>query len=491
MMKVIKSKLNKRIALVLLASGIALGGLTGCSNSEKTVDASKYEFVLDNLSNMDDTKIQDYVNKIPFSDLSFRESTYNTIENLSYKDYVLEHNFYELSSLDLINVSNFKDLELFPNINLLTLDDCSVNDYGNFNNRNIGVLTLKNMDIDCSKLVNLDIKNITFDHCNLTNQEELQKLNLDSICVSYTKLDNIDFLNGMSHLKSVELDNTNVGDYSSLANLKLDRLTISLCQVNDFDFLKDMKSLKNLNLSYTNFCDASVLSGLKKLTDLDISYTFVDDISSLKELNKLENLNIDSCKKVDDYSDIGSLGADSINKTNLEMDYNNDISDKIKKIYNSIGITDDMSDEEKVRMISIAVLKIMKYDYNNVNGTSYYNDNELKSASDGLGICSSYSGLTTALLDLAGINNYSLQGECVLDDSSMLHRWNIVEIDGKWVGLDTTFLDDDSVNGEEKLEDGKDSIYYLDDLNSAEWEKYHYPYAMPDIGRTYDYNLAR
>ena len=133
----------------------------------------------------------------------------------------------------------------------------------------------------------------------------------------------------------------------------------------------------------------------------------------------------------------------------------------------------------------------MKYDYNNVNGTSYYNDNELKSASDGLGICSSYSGLTTALLDLAGINNYSLQGECVLDDSSMLHRWNIVEIDGKWVGLDTTFLDDDSVNGEEKLEDGKDSIYYLDDLNSAEWEKYHYPYAMPDIGRTYDYNLAR
>lgn len=495
MMKVIKSKLNKRIALVLLASGIALGGLTGCSTSETAVKSQKvykceYTSTLAPLTGMADTEAQEYVNNIPFKDATFRESIYNTIVNSSYREYTLCHNFNDIVDLELTNVSDYTDLRLFPNMKILKLDNCKLDDYSKFNNTKISILLLKNMTIDCNDLIQSSAPSLIIDDCTLTNQLALKDSLASSMEFDYTKLDNLDFVKNNSGLKTLSLTNNDIPDFSALKDSDITSLKVSCCQIGDFSFLNNMKSLQSLNLSYTNLSDISFLKNMNDLKDLDIGYTFVKDLSPIKDLS-LNSLNIESCKEVTNYSVLKDLSISEFHNENMEMDYENDVNSSVKKLYDSIGITDNMSDEQKVRKITIKILDLMKLDLNNTNSLLYYNNNELKSALEGLGLCPSYSGLTTALLDLAGINNYSLQGENVLDNENYLHRWNIVEVDGKWEGLDLTFLDDDTVNGEEALKNGEDSIYYLDDLNSAEWEKYHYPYAMPDIGTEYDYNLAR
>lgn len=494
-MNLIRRIMNQKIIVVLLLCTIALAALAGCGDDAdvirfQSVDPSRYQSELPALTGQSDTEVQTYVNKLPFHDSKFRLSVYNSIAKSEYRDYTLKNPFYEVTSIDLTDVSDLTDFRLFPNTFSLTLENCDIKDYSVFNDSRIKLLTFQNSTVDCNAIKDCSLRKMAFYGCTLKNQEALNHLNLNSISVTYTKLDNIAFLGTMKHLTSVELQNADVSDYSPLENCKLDYLSIAFCQVKDFSFLEKMKSLKTAAFVFTNFTDLSCLKENKELESLNISYTYVDDLSGLSAFPKLKTLDISSCKRVRDLSPVNMLKDCKVTKLNMEMDSDNEISRAVKKLYESIGITKDMSEEEKIRKVTIKVLETVHYD-NAVKDASYYNDNELKSALSGVGQCASYAGLTTALLDLAGINNYSLQGENILDNPQYLHRWNIVEAGGKWYGLDTTFLNDPTVLGLEPLKEGQDAEYYMSDLNSADWKKYHYPYAMPDIGSQYDDNLAR
>ncbi|MBQ9604404.1 MAG: hypothetical protein IJR45_03220, partial [Firmicutes bacterium] len=59
------------------------------------------------------------------------------------------------------------------------------------------------------------------------------------------------------------------------------------------------------------------------------------------------------------------------------------------------------------------------------------------------GVCTSYTGLTKAAFDKAGIKNV------VAISNDMQHEWLVVECDGKWYNVDPTW--DDPIGGGENI----------------------------------------
>lgn len=503
-------KFNKKMCAMLIGATLSLGSLTGCGSDVKQEPAS-YEFTLEELTGCEDEKLQSYINNIPFSDTQFRESYYNYITNLSLKDTVMAYDYYDIEKLELSDVSSLTDLRLFPNLKVLVLNNCDVDDYEILSSLDLNRLEIVGANIDCESLKNANTRSLTLYNCYLNNNDALKEMNsLEVLSCYFSKIGNIDFISNLKNLTDVTLSNADIEDFSPLANTKISNLTINMCQVDDWAFLKAMNTLKNLSVAYTNFSDMQYITGLNNLEFLDLSYSFISSLNGIENLSKLKELNIDSCQELPDYEIAAQLKRlETLNATNLEMKYtyssdlslsSKDVSstiyndDSIKKgiqeIYDSIGIEGDMSESEKVRLITMKILEQLEYDPNlSVEDMVYYNNNELQSSIDGVGICCSYTGLTTALLDLAGIENYSIVGENILDNENYMHRWNVVKVDGVWYGLDTTFLGD--IDAYNTLANGEDSIYYLDDLSDEDWEYYHYPYAMPDFVSDYNVVFAR
>lgn len=503
-------KIRKKLCTLLLGATLALGTLTGCSQEQK-VEPVSYEFTLDDMTNHEDVKLQEYINNIPFSNSQFRESYYNYVSEQSLKDTIMAYDYFEIEKLELSSISSLTDLRLFPNLKVLVLKDCDVEDYSQLKDLNLNRLEIIGANIDCESLKNAKTYSLSLYNCSLKNNDALSEMSsLESLSFQFCKIGNIEFIANLKKLNSVTLSNADVADFGPLANTNLNSLNINLCQVDDWSFIQHMTSLTELSVAYTNFEDFSILTGLKNLNTLDLSYSFINNLDGLEKLSKIKELNIDSCQALEDYQETTELKRlEVLNATNLEMKYDystdlalssndvsstiyndDDIKRSIQEIYDSIGITEDMSESEKVRLITLKVLEQLKYDADfNVDDTVYYNNNELESSIDGVGICGSYTGLTTALLNLAGIENYSIVGENIPDNENYMHRWNVVKIDGVWYGLDTTFLAD--LDASNIIASGQDSIYYLDEIADEDWEYYHYPYAMPEFVSDYSVTFAR
>ena len=120
--------------------------------------------------------------------------------------------------------------------------------------------------------------------------------------------------------------------------------------------------------------------------------------------------------------------------------------------------TDD--DYESVKNAHDYLIKRVEYD----DSTLGENYTDVEGFRDGKMVCQGYSMATFVLLSYMGIPVRIVRGEAGTENDMGRHAWNIVQVDGKWYNLDTTW--DDA---------GGNDISYAYFLKSNEDFPMHYP----------------
>lgn len=310
--------------------------------------------------------------------------------------------------------------------------------------------------------------------CINVNAEEINlndiKDNYEYITyVEITDLDNIDNINKLINLKEIYIKNVNIEDISFINNLtKLERVRIYYSKV-DLSKINN-PSLKELDIisSYIINDDFSRLAN-SNLKILDLEGSYVTSIYTLKNVISLEELSLSSISNLRSLEPIINLpklkllningSEDLVNQNILEYIKKNNIVgtnyDETKYMYlNGEEITNDLdkiitdlkldklSDIEKIRKITLYVVDNLDYDDDcGVNGKCEYNDinfNSLLKSMSGKGVCYHYAILTNKLLNKVGIKSYLVSG---YTKAGLGHEWLNVYLDGKWYGLDPTWIE--------------------------------------------------
>lgn len=94
------------------------------------------------------------------------------------------------------------------------------------------------------------------------------------------------------------------------------------------------------------------------------------------------------------------------------------------------------SDYELIYDLNLAICENVTYDYTNLNDTTY----DLKytayaAVANGTAVCQGYAALFYKMIEECGINAR------VVTSQEINHAWNIVELDGVWYNIDTTWND--------------------------------------------------
>ena len=143
---------------------------------------------------------------------------------------------------------------------------------------------------------------------------------------------------------------------------------------------------------------------------------------------------------VDSYA-FSYRGSSRSAKVTVEMKYleslqqtayvTQEVTSALKKI-----IKPGMNNHEKVRVIHDWVVLHLKYDNSYRKYTAY------EGLQSGSAVCQGYSLLTYKMLKEAGINNRIVEGTARPEGGrSQSHAWNLVQLDGRWYHLDTTWDD--------------------------------------------------
>ncbi|MGF9964762.1 transglutaminase domain-containing protein [Bacillus rhizoplanae] len=200
-------------------------------------------------------------------------------------------------------------------------------------------------------------------------------------------------------------------------------------------------------------------------------------------LNQIENSYNDIMKQ-DDYlrftvgnADFSVRGFPGNYTLTLTMNYLESkeqaqyVAEQAKQIINSI-ITTNMDDHEKVKAVHDYVVKLISYDTSLQSYTAY------KALTTHTVVCQGYALLTYQLLKEAELNVRIVEGT----GNGQPHSWNLVEIEGKWYHLDTTFDD--------PVPDVKNRVTYsyfnlTDDQISGDhvWDRSQYPSATTNYAK--------
>ncbi|MDK6727891.1 hypothetical protein CYJ29_05465 [Aerococcus loyolae] len=127
------------------------------------------------------------------------------------------------------------------------------------------------------------------------------------------------------------------------------------------------------------------------------------------------------------------------------------------------------SDHEKVRLIHDAIIDQAHYylgEGNEVQGVSIYSPACI--LSQGTGVCQAYAGLFQMMCDESGVKSLARTGTAyhnAAKDQPIDHAWNLVQVNGKWLGVDTTW--DDPVDLNNPQADFKRYDYFLVDLSDT------------------------
>lgn len=111
------------------------------------------------------------------------------------------------------------------------------------------------------------------------------------------------------------------------------------------------------------------------------------------------------------------------------------VNKQVKAILQQI-ITPGMNNHQKVKVIHDWVVLNLKYDNTYSKYTAY------EGLQSGAAVCQGYSLLTYKLLLGAGIPNKIVEGTAKPEGGvTQSHAWNLVQLDGRWYHLDTTWDD--------------------------------------------------
>ena len=162
----------------------------------------------------------------------------------------------------------------------------------------------------------------------------------------------------------------------------------------------------------------------------------------------------------------------------------------MKDIINKV-ITPNMTQEEQIRAIHDWIVKNTKYD------TNYKQHNAHETLNDHLAVCSGYSDLFNAFMDLLGIPCKVIEGTSTNNSGQTGdHAWNAVKLnDGYWYYVDVTY-DDPLYNGRSDYTDGYNLRYDYFLISKSTINKNHKtstslsPEAKTDYDRSIYNNLA-
>ena len=160
--------------------------------------------------------------------------------------------------------------------------------------------------------------------------------------------------------------------------------------------------------------------------------------------------------------------------------------EKVKQSFLQNHINTSMSDYEKALEIHDFIIERGEYDKRlltdgQVPPESYSSYGVL---SLGVGVCESYAKAMKYLLDACGLNSLIVVGE----SKGESHAWNLVELDGEYYHVDSTWNDPISDDGEDIL---RHNFFNLNDQELSithEWDKGKYPEARGEKYNYYVYN---
>lgn len=321
--------------------------------------------------------------------------------------------------------------------------------------------TIYKKDVEKITSLEVDQKNITYlDGIeNFINLEDfsaikndikditpLKKLtNLKWIYLDENKIDSVDPLADLVNLKGLSMKKNNLVDISGLKRLtELRTLYLDNNEINDINPLRNLYNLIALSVNENKINYIESLGGLQNLEDLSLSGNCISNIEVLTQLNSLKYLtlegnfigNIDCLKNVKNLRAVDGFLISDLDKY-FKLYY------KAKEIIES-SIKPNMSDLEKEKAIHDYVILNTRFDYGNYSKNAAPPDdyNAYGILINATGVCEGYAETTKLLLNMAGINCIVVSGQAN-NGTWESHAWNIVQIDGKYYQLDTTW--DDSV----------------------------------------------
>ena len=167
---------------------------------------------------------------------------------------------YELTKLRSLNISNTGISSLFPIRNLTTLET-----------------------LNCSNTIIDDVSPLRYSS------------NLTELNISQTNVLDVDVIEGFKKLKVFAADHIQKDSLEIIASCKsLQSLSLeSNKKVNDLQFLSGLTQLKYLNLKGTSIADISTLGELTNIEELNISNTKVEDIASVSLLKGLKTFSFE------------------------------------------------------------------------------------------------------------------------------------------------------------------------------------------------------
>lgn len=187
---------------------------------------------------------------------------------------------------------------------------------------------------------------------------------------------------------------------------------------------------ENITITYSGHDIEYISRNIKKITD-DILKKY-DNIKTSNDFDYLDN-DIKSMKFNTTWNVLGG-------KISMTVDYLDDadeqsyVDGRVKGILKSLKLK-NKSDYQKIKIIHDWIIENVKYD----NSKQFYS--AYAGLRHGKTVCQGYAMLTYKMLTEAGINCRIISGKANNGEITEAHAWNIVQLDGKWYNLDTTWDD--------------------------------------------------
>ena len=331
------------------------------------------------------------------------------------------------------------------------------------------------------------------------NKEYVTEITIES-------LNDIDKLKYYENVKILTIKNSIINDISFLNDLKnLESVTIyysrvNLSKLNNFN-IREMIFVSSYieNDNFTSLINTSIRK-------LDLYGSYVTSIYTLKNIVSLEELylnsisNLRSLEPITYLPNLKKLGfggseelvndnvLNYIKKNNIvgynydESQYmyiNRGLNTKLDKIIDSLKL-DNIDELEKIKKITIYVIDHIEYDDEcGIKGNCNNDEtafNILEWSLSGKGICYNYAHLENKLLNRAGIKSYLVSG---FNKAGLGHEWVNVYVNGKWYGIDPTWIDTYNGEGTKLKNTGKSRFYMIDIENDKTWKDLHKEDVLP------------
>lgn len=349
---------------------------------------------------------------------------------------------------------------VFQNKELFNIVSSSIDEELNINNiKEIKTLTIENELLDknlsdLKYLTNLKYLSISNNRVNLKDLEYNQEL--CGVTFKDCTLYNTIYL--PNSLEVMYLDECNIKDYTFISPYNLNHLELRYTPISDLHF-KNTESIKSLKILGSTFISAKELIDCNNLIYLDFSYCInIKDTSYLPLIPNLKYI------KLSDYAAIW-LDNETLSKLPVLPDNKESISNQIIELDEIASLLKDpsLTNDEQIKKITAYLLERYEYDKSIYDEDKEYLVTEYNvhpitnSLSNDKAICINYSCMFQSLANRLNIDSITVTNE--------EHAWNAVNHDGKYYGVDVTFLESEITTSEEFLSDNTTYESYNFNIN--------------------------